>query len=60
AQDDGEQEGIRQPPIDHADAAVGEFLEHRLTLLNLGARRTALLFSRPAVLYAAGPSVLIL
>ena len=42
AQDDGEQEGIRQPAIDHANAAVGEFLEHRLTLLNLGARRTAL------------------
>ena len=33
AQDDGEQEGIRQPAIDHANAAVGEFLEHRLTLL---------------------------
>ena len=33
AQDDGKQEGIRQPSVDHANAAVGEFLEHRLTLL---------------------------
>ena len=33
AQDDGKQERIRQPPVDHANAAVGEFLEHRLTLL---------------------------
>ena len=32
-QDDGEQECIRQPPVDYAHAAVGKFLEHSDTLL---------------------------
>ena len=34
-QDDGEQERIRQPPVDDAHAAIGEFLEHNVTLLNI-------------------------
>ena len=32
-QDDCKQERIRQPPVDHANAAIGEFLKHRFTLL---------------------------
>ena len=33
-QDNGKQECIRQPPVDDAHAAIGEFLEHNVTLLN--------------------------
>ena len=32
-QDDGEQECIRQPPVDYAHTAVGKFFEHSDTLL---------------------------
>lgn len=32
-QNDCKQERIRQPPVDHANAAIGEFLKHRFTLL---------------------------
>ena len=28
AQDDGEQERVRQPPVDYAHAAIGKFFEH--------------------------------
>ncbi|MBR7105342.1 MAG: hypothetical protein IKC65_10375, partial [Lentisphaeria bacterium] len=29
-QDDGEQEGIRQPSVDYVNAAVDDFLKHRI------------------------------